>query len=1242
MIASVTRRRGSGLIVVLAMLAMLAVMATTFVMLMRLDVRIVRNYSDDQQCEMLAYGVVNYFKAILRDDLDRTWVYDANGRPYGFKYENRDVGVGYVAGDYMAMHTGLVPPVEKRIPGLVEYAWGTPGSNDYWLSTPRMQLSDMGNIYSVASYGPIAQGFFTWTDSWGAVSGIPGRHQEAASKPEFEVWVGRLNNHWNADHSLVVTNFDHRAGDPIDDDMDGTANPPYSGSGTGTGANNSEDDYPNGEDARKYFDYASMIIASCYAPYLPGPSLTGFTPAQQEKGLPGGLYWRFSGKIGPPQAMYANINMAGNLDGRDTQWLSSMAGVSGITARRAPDEAKDTVDLGNNRHLGRIEWEGFPENYNAVAYHPNSMSLERLFSLGNYAGSSRYSSVSDLQQDREKARQLIRHRWGGNTPGGGGRFRVGWRRDGASYFRFPSPENPQGDEQFFGTNEVLEHDHSLDHPGTSDVAPILGDDTWREIRPYVGMWSTDTILRGKVFPNEDWRSIDVLKRVNINLLGAKSGDRLSTNNDTKADYWVQNNKPKKEQDRLYNMLVSGLTFYQVSPAQKLAAQFVASLTDMVDWDQDETCYVSPDGAVGALGYEKHPVINEVSVYFSEKADTPNYLTASTHRMRIELYNPAENIPWIPDDCEAYDVGNYVLEVGSGNYFQLADLCRYGAGMDDNSMKQPTGHVGKIGATGMYADTSTATWDRLLHIGWPSPEANSGYSRAVGEDWPDGLSKTQIEAGIEIALWKRLYGDAEAAASAGRLGGTYVRQFSPKQHGQGWYLKVDTTETIKLIYNYPAGMGPGFDTTLTKAIDRTRYTGNYRRWDPMNAKMFMSPALLPASTRNSVAWAPGYKDYEYPTLGRPNTGYPGGKYTTPLPANASYRYYRGYERNVKVVDGDLPSIAWLGELMMWDRAVNGPETLCHASAQNPSQVPSSANSRSATVIYNQLDLKAKFDLFRPFIPAREYDPDTSAGGVVDAKCLHMLDMFTVWDPSNDGFDNDGDGAIDDDDTGCQPGDKGGPEVRVFGLLDINGIPWATLEAAFPDNARVRGSSGINLMFAYQFQLRRFKQRFTTPTQGGGSDGIGDFETIGDFLRADSISRCPGESLSGQYEYRSAPSFQRLNERGGCGSGDDDGDDIYDERDERDMTFGWISNFFTTRNNVFSVTAISQLCSPPVYKRGTNGPLPFKSYRSSIQYAKKQAVGILDRSTCLRIRNGRCDFTGPVDVRTLRISDDLQVY
>ncbi len=111
------------------------------------------------------------------------------------------------------------------------------------------------------------------------------------------------------------------------------------------------------------------------------------------------------------------------------------------------------------------------------------------------------------------------------------------------------------------------------------------------------------------------------------------------------------------------------------------------------------------------------------------------------------------------------------------------------------------------------------------------------------------------------------------------------------------------------------------------------------------------------------------------------------------------------------------------------------------------------------------------------------------------------------------------------------------------------------------------------------------------------------------------------------------------------GDDDGDGIFDERDERDMLFTWVANHLTTRSNVFHIDLIIDICRPPSYPQydGEKRKLPMQAYKSARSITHKQVLGILDRSTCLRILpDGRCEFTGPIDVRMLRFSDDKRVH
>jgi hypothetical protein len=331
-------------------------------------------------------------------------------------------------------------------------------------------------------------------------------------------------------------------------------------------------------------------------------------------------------------------------------------------------------------------------------------------------------------------------------------------------------------------------------------------------------------------------------------------------------------------------------------------------------------------------------------------------------------------------------------------------------------------------------------------------------------------------------------------------------------------------------------------------------------------------------------------------------YKSSAYTNPSSfAISPYQYTRAWERNFKVMDGDLPSIGWLGELVLRNAAADGPLTLVHTAGQNPA-----AGSATAS----QLDAVAKFDLFKPF---------------GDVKNLHVLDAVTVWDPSSDGIDNDGDGAMDDDDTGLQAGDKGGPEVRVFGRLDLNYASHAAFHAAFPDlsSKDSRWDWRINKQ-APNAGIANGGSRQSERGGGGGEYG-GVFETLGDLLRTDGLSSHPGSHMG----------FL-----GTSGNVDDDGDGITNERDERDMIFNWISNYFTTRANVFEVNVTADLCTPPYHPGRV---LPMVASKTARVLARKQMIGVVDRSSTLRVRpDGGCDFTGPVQFRVTRFTDDARVY
>lgn len=436
-----------------------------------------------------------------------------------------------------------------------------------------------------------------------------------------------------------------------------------------------------------------------------------------------------------------------------------------------------------------------------------------------------------------------------------------------------------------------------------------------------------------------------------------------------------------------------------------------------------------------------------------------------------------------------------------------------------------------------------------------------------------------DSGLQFELWKPLRGEAarRVPLDPGKV----------EVIGKRKCICVDRTPPLFLVNpGLPAREGPG--------LGSSDYVGCYRRWDPMNARLFGMPFTAEFC---SLVWCPGW-DLSCATLGCPNTDYP-------LPNNPSiisrYRYQRRYERQFKVVDGDLPSVGWLGELMLTNCAQEGTFMWVHGSAQRPAL---------SDAFDSELE-RVKFDLWRPW------------GKVHN---LHVFDGFTIWDPSNDGIDNDGDGAIDDEDTGRQPGDLWGPEVRVFGVIDVNHAGARTTAALQPGNRPSLTAQGYYPNFE--------RGHATVVTLDGVAAGPRD--SIGDLIRIDDLQSNAAGSLGGfdrdvsdrtYSPYKGAPQGTHYG-FGILRDTDDDGDGIADERDERDFLFTQLANYLTTRSHTFTVEIVVQITDVPFhpgrnYRRG--------AYKVRRVYAEGHLVLLVDRSTTLRVNpNGTCDFTGPVRI------------
>ena len=1205
--------RGSGLILALGVLALLAIIATTFITLMRIDARLTRTYCDDVTTEMLAEGVQEYALAVLRDDQDRTL----------YKYENRDQAVG-----------GRQPGKVISLPGRntdylapEAFRYGIPASNDVWFHTDASTNTSYSNAYTevgllgaAAVHGQMPQGSFGGNDER-IILAIVDRNDGYIIDPANQGGPDRYHaNVWGDDNRR-------------DDDGDGAID-------------ELDERYTL---TKSRFNRIGFLTHGGRCFLHPGGTITGTFRICR------GMYWRWAAKIGVPEERYMNLNVIGN----NEMLADGAARLDNLDGRGLHAVNADATTSPNQ--IGILGWRGYPGEYvykrggfpalfNMVQYAPSQLDPSRLLSLDYYAlpytpGAQPTALVTgglgkvSVQKARSMAQRWIAQRWGEDSlpADGTDRWRVGWRRDGASYYKIPSPDNPMGNDHYFGASEALCHQNEDIVSGTSRVFDTVFAVNGGNVsnlnqarmdfglaRPILSTYGGDTILRGKIWPEEgwlpwrtsgtpgDWRHTDILKRVNLNIIGARGPEGLPGEDAGLKARWAL--KRVHEQNRLYFMLRAMLRWSNTASPSHEACQFIASLTDMVDRDQKETYYAAPDGSGNwALGVEKHPVIHEVVLHLNPDANTADY---SLFRIRVELYNPCENIPWIPDADEAYDIRDYVLRIGPHNY-RLGELRRFGT--DANVELGP---VTTIGADGMYGEpqprstTSDPTWSRYVHMGWPL----SG----VHANWPPLLTKSELEggdfSGVEISLWKPLSSADDDGNPAGKV------PVSPGKvedislgGGSRRYIRVDRTGKVRLVRPYGPGTGrngPGGSEKM--------FVGIYRRWDPMNGRHYGKPdeTNLTEREKSSVLWCPGWHLGSYATLGRPNTDYPrdASSWTYQQWNKISYSlnmYERRFEMNWKVVDGDLPSVGWLGELCLRNCAQDGLFTWVHDKGQNPH--PTSG--RPAVLYSNRFENKVKLDLFRPWDNPRN---------------LHLYEMFTVWDPSNDGIDNDGDGMVDDGDSGHQAGDLLGPEVRVYGLIDVNQAGVRPLQTLMP------GDRHIN---TYIFQRWGGNNERGRPSSEGNTLlAMGPRDSIGDLLRMDLLSLGPGRTIGGfgtvpgdwknNFKYISSYNLYTGNPyRWGYGlykGYDDDGDGIVDERDERDYLFTQMANFITTRAHTFTVEIVAQLTEPPYYQEYTR-----PTYKVDRVHAEKHLILLVDRSTTLRIAaDGSCDFTGPIRILAKR--------
>jgi DNA uptake protein ComE-like DNA-binding protein len=206
---------------------------------------------------------------------------------------------------------------------------------------------------------------------------------------------------------------------------------------------------------------------------------------------------------------------------------------------------------------------------------------------------------------------------------------------------------------------------------------------------------------------------------------------------------------------------------------------------------------------------------------------------------------------------------------------------------------------------------------------------------------------------------------------------------------------------------------------------------------------------------------------------------------------------------------------------------------------------------------------------------------------NAAFQQIFNYLTVFDPTQDNIDNDGDGEIDETDPNKTL------ELKVPGRININTAPWYAIAQLSWVSQRKGGYNNTALAEA----IVAYRDKLETPVNYSGPTGRGDatginnireelgFESIGELnfviggldenYRIDYYKLVSGD-LTG---------FPDLTPGGSAGDG------APDDFEERDVIFARISNLVTVRSDVFTAYILVRI--------GTDGP-------------QKRVMAILDRS------------------------------
>ncbi|GEM_PF-3054928 len=485
----VCRIRGSALLLSLGVLALLAIMGTTFVTMTRMESKLNTRYVDDVQCEMLVKGLLEYCRGILADDLDRSMKVVSDNYRYpqiAHRYENRDAAAPYIYySGYANRLTGLntddnvrnldMSIADNFVRGKTRMGvrLGIGPSNDFWMSGRHVTRELTGSFRSVlfsgwdrpgqvgSFYNPVSEVVrMASAMTWGWTERI-----YILDSDGNKIWNPETNDYLYTERHTTVTVDPNGVGydvwvtllqNGLDDDSDGIKDP-YVGQAGESSERNAWYTF--------YDTCKSFLTPGDACGYLQGPQFTG------DPGFPGGRTWRTALRIGMPTSMYCDINVIGNKELADTAYMDNMDG-QGLHAG-APTRAGDVSTYGEN-HLGLISFAGYttdtklpgsgsttfkPYLYDPIGYSPLQIDLrEPLYSglvgAQNTVTTTIANTLGAKAEDWRKA--ILSARYNGADRAGNGntlmeaRLRPGWQADGASHRLLPSPDAPVGNVRYFG------------------------------------------------------------------------------------------------------------------------------------------------------------------------------------------------------------------------------------------------------------------------------------------------------------------------------------------------------------------------------------------------------------------------------------------------------------------------------------------------------------------------------------------------------------------------------------------------------------------------------------------------------------------------------------------------------------------------------------------------------------------------------------------------------------------------